>query len=369
MKTIFLLAVASLLFASANAQTNEDIHNYINTYKNLAVSEMQRTGIPASITLAQGILESQAGLSDLTKQSNNHFGIKCKLEWTGNVVYHDDDEKNECFRVYACAADSYKDHSDFLKNRPYYSFLFQLDPTDYVGWAKGLKKAGYATEKDYPETLIKLIVDNHLQDYTMLAMQGKGQQNQTLSVSGAENNMQVETADTTTDSRSGDNDDQIVISYKKPASQKVDNVPVADPVENHSTYPSGIFSINNTKVIYASVGTSLFAVANNYNIEYVKLLDFNELDRSDILTQSKLIFLERKPKKGAKDFHLVLNNETLEDIAQKEGVRIEYLYTYNHLSKGDEPAAGEKVYLKYISPYSPKLSHNTYAASFNTGTK
>src|SRR3954464_13828179 len=127
------------------AQSSQTIKNYIASYKDIAIQEMQRTGVPAAITLAQGIHETSAGTSDLVVKSNNHFGIKCKSEWTGAAVYHDDDAKGECFRKYDDPFQSYRDHSDFLKNRPYYASLFQLNPTDYKAWAYGLKKAGYAT--------------------------------------------------------------------------------------------------------------------------------------------------------------------------------------------------------------------------------
>src|SRR5580658_84943 len=143
---------------------------YVNTYKALAMAEEQRAGIPAAIILAQGLHESEAGTSELVKGSNNHFGIKCKDDWKGGVVYHDDDARQECFRSYATAADSYRDHSDFLSKGSRYAFLFQLDPTDYEGWANGLRKAGYATNIRYSQILIKLIRDYNLGQYTMIAI-------------------------------------------------------------------------------------------------------------------------------------------------------------------------------------------------------
>ena len=140
--TLLLATAMACVFANAQRITPQE---YINTYKDLAIAEMKRTGIPASITLAQGILESESGNSDLVMRSNNHFGIKCKSYWTGETVRHDDDEKAECFRKYATAYDSYIDHSDFLKTSKRYEALFSLEATDYKGWARGLKAAGYAT--------------------------------------------------------------------------------------------------------------------------------------------------------------------------------------------------------------------------------
>jgi flagellum-specific peptidoglycan hydrolase FlgJ len=165
--------VFMLIGGALSAQRPELVQTYINNYKDLAIAEMLRSGIPASITLAQGIYESTAGTSELVLSSNNHFGIKCNNTWTGESVKHDDDLRNECFRKYPCAEDSYKDHSDFLRYRPRYAFLFNIDPTDYKGWAKGLKKAGYATSPKYPQSLIKLIEDYNLQEYTLQALQQK----------------------------------------------------------------------------------------------------------------------------------------------------------------------------------------------------
>ena len=138
---------------------------YIAKYKNLAIAEMHRSGVPASITLAQGILETESGNSSLVLRSNNHFGIKCKSNWNGPSVSHDDDERDECFRAYGSAEESYRDHSDFLKNSPRYAFLFNYEPTNYKDWAFGLKQAGYATNPRYPDMLIKFIETNNLQQY------------------------------------------------------------------------------------------------------------------------------------------------------------------------------------------------------------
>ncbi len=179
MKKIIAVFIAFCLFQSAYSQNNA-VKAYIEQYKEIAINEMIRTGVPASITLAQGILESGAGKSELVMASNNHFGIKCKGNWTGDVVYHDDDAKGECFRSYSSAEESYKDHSDFLSTRPLYASLFDIDPTDFEAWAKGLKKAGYATNPIYANLLIKTIRDNNLDYYTNLALQKAEQLNSPL---------------------------------------------------------------------------------------------------------------------------------------------------------------------------------------------
>ncbi len=338
-----LLSSVLLLSASYGQTEKQRIDTYVNEYKDFAIGEMIRTGIPAAVTLAQGILETGGGQSDLAALAYNHFGIKCKSEWTGETMSHDDDAKNECFRKYACVQDSYKDHSDFLRTRPCYAFLFKLDPTDYEGWAKGLKKAGYATNPAYAQKLIKLIVENNLQDYTLLALnEGNNYEETSVNADKTGNNSEVSVSSL------------IETSTVKPAL----SIQVLEEKTKNSTYPvNSVFSINDLKVIYAEAGTSLLAIANNYNISLKKLLEFNELaDQADILNLGQLIFLEKKSKKGTKEIHIVEANETLRDISQKEGIQLATVMEYNGLQKGMEPAAGEKIYLKYASPSSPRLA-------------
>jgi LysM repeat protein len=171
-KNFYLGFMLLLMFSLRSvAQLREDaINEYINTYQTLAIEEMKRSGVPASITLAQGILETDAGKSDLVISSNNHFGIKCKSIWKGEKVYHDDDSRGECFRKYPTAADSYSDHSDYLRYSPRYASLFKLDAENYVGWAKGLRAAGYATNPRYAEILINYIEKYNLNQYTLIVI-------------------------------------------------------------------------------------------------------------------------------------------------------------------------------------------------------
>jgi len=344
---------------------------YIDTYKNIAIAEMQRTGVPAAITLAQGLLESGCGEGDLCRISNNHFGIKCKTEWTGNKVYHDDDEKNECFRSYASGAESYRDHSDFLKNREPYAFLFKLDPTDYKGWAMGLKKAGYATEKDYPQKLIKIIDDYNLNQYTYLATTGP-KLNDDSSFASAKNTPPAIQTDSTTkadtstgaiakDTILGDLSIPFAVKPKNAVAEvvaaeekKEDSVTIINSNTNaivtkdssKSIYPSGIFTINHTKVIYVQEGTSLLSIANQQGISLSKLLDFNDMEDVDVTQSSQLIFLERKQTKGSTDAHIAKENETLLDISQQEGVRLDKILEYNKLKKGSVVKGDEKILLR-----------------------
>lgn len=316
----FLLS-GKLLFA----QSSEVIRNYIATYKEIAIEEMRRTGVPASITLAQGIHETSAGQSDLVRKSNNHFGIKCKSEWTGASVSHDDDAKGECFRKYDDPIDSYKDHSDFLKNRPHYAFLFNLDPTDYEAWAYGLKKAGYATNPKYPQILIKLIKDYDLQDYTLIALNRK---KDNIIFASAGNTMQSESA-----------------SDAKAVSNGI----------SAANYPSGVFKINNTKVTLLTKGTSYLKLADENDISLARLFEFNDLSPADIAPADQIIYLQRKRKKGPTEYHVVASGETVYDIAQKEGIRLESLMGYNLLRQGMQPKVGEKLYLREEAPAMPHL--------------
>jgi Mannosyl-glycoprotein endo-beta-N-acetylglucosaminidase/LysM domain len=363
------------LSTMANAQ-REKVQNYVNQYKDLAMAEMRRTGVPASITLAQAILESQSGESKLAQKSNNHFGIKCKTEWTGEKTYHDDDLRQECFRVYPTVEDSFKDHSDFLKNREYYTALFKLDPTDDKGWAYGLKKAGYATEKTYPTRLLKLIEDFELHQYSVQALENKdlpiSNERVETKVSAPTNTPIVKSSAVT--SMPVNNSPRLrVINQTKPPvveeQEKMDSLVnqtaaaietaqqeqelvktnkenYKEPVKKNTLYPSEPFSINHTKVIFAAAGTATLSIANKYGISLSKLFDFNEMEQKDILDQDQLLFLEKKLKKGATDVYVCKAGETLTEIAQKEGVRLDALMEYNNLSKNSVLTDGQKLQLR-----------------------
>lgn len=323
----------------------EKAKKYIDKYKDLAIFEMQRTGVPASITLAQGILESGCGESELSKSSNNHFGIKCKIEWQGERVFANDDELNECFRKYLDVSESYKDHSNFLKTRAHYASLFNLEPTDYESWAYGLKKAGYATEKSYADRLIGIIENHNLNSYTLLALdKNYVPKVNTPAYVVNQTNKKTKTIATTV----VEDEKDVVASKNIKTNSKVQ-------LAKNTSYPNSIFEINNSKVIYADAGTSLLAIAQQNNVSYNKLIHFNDLDNIDILDQDQLIFLEKKQKKGDKDFHKVTEGESLYDIAQKAGVRLEFLADYNGLEKNCFPLAGEKIYLKTKALVTPKF--------------
>jgi LysM repeat protein len=324
LKSIFIILLIIIRVAGAAQSRDELIQQYITSYKNLAIEEMKRTGVPAAIKLAQGIHETEAGNSVLVKKSNNHFGIKCKTGWDGPKVYHDDDERGECFRSYTAAEASYRDHSNFLKNSQRYAFLFALDPTDYKGWAYGLKKAGYATNIKYSQILIKLIEEYHLDTYSLIAL-GK--------IPDTEADLLVKLAPETK--------------------------PETAIAEVAIDYPSGRFTINKTSVVYAAAGNSWLQLAQQYEVPLARLLDFNDVYSDGVLVKGQLVFLQRKRKIGDKEFHTVMQGETVYSIAQLEGIRIDALREYNKLAASDEPAAGEKLYLQDAAPQAPVLAVNT----------
>jgi LysM repeat protein len=353
MQKIRFFFVFVLLFSglASKAQDNEVILQYINTYNEMAIAEMQRTGVPASIKLAQGIHETMAGTSDLVKQSNNHFGIKCKAEWKGESVTHDDDRRGECFRKYENSIDSYKDHSNFLRGSNRYASLFDLDPLDYRDWAYGLKKAGYATNPRYPQVIIKLIEDYHLQDYTLVAL-GKLSREEMIAKNPAIMNKPK---------------NELVADAMRRAEEATIAVVQKTEViiEEEPDYPSGEFRINDTRVTYARRDVSVLTIAQQYNVPLAKIFEFNEMKETEVLEKGQLIYLQRKRKTGNNQFHIVKPGETLRDIARTEAIRLESLLEYNYLNASTRPAAGEQLYLHKKAPGMPKLE--TRIASANPG--
>ncbi len=313
-KIIFALLL-SIVSLTVSAQRTT-IEEYIEQFKDIAMNEMKRSGVPASITLAQGILESENGNSELVKKSNNHFGIKCKSTWAGTSVTHDDDATGECFRAYTNADESYRDHSDFLKANKRYSFLFTLDPVDYAGWARGLKKAGYATNPRYPDLLIKYVEQYNLQQYSLAALNGSQEMN-------------VATVD---DSKLGN----IPAEFKEALSTEAMN--------RSTSYD--VVSINKTKAVYAKKGTSLLVIADKHGISLKKLMEFNDMTQDGLLEKDQYIYLQKKSKTGEKEFYMANNGETVYDVAQKTGVQLKYLLEYNNVSRETKLSSNAKLFLQ-----------------------
>ena len=332
-KLFYLLVIVAGCFANATAQTLTPVQ-YIEIYKDLAIKEMRRMGVPAAITLAQGLLETESGNSDLVKKSNNHFGIKCKSTWTAETVYHDDDAAGECFRSYKDAEASYRDHSNYLRGTDRYAFLFALQLTDYKGWAKGLRKAGYATNPKYPEILIRNIEQYNLEQYTIEGMKEEG--------------------DTVI---AGKNKTDKGVGVIK--AQGKNMLPPGDAGKSNSsaTNESANF-INGSKYIIAVKGTSLLAIASENDIDLSKLLSYNDMEDDGILKSDQIIFLQKKPKTGKQDFYVMQLKESLYDVSQKNGIQFKYLLKYNDLTENSLVAAGTLLKLNSVALKQPVVNEN-----------
>lgn len=347
----------------------ESILDYIQTYAPIAIREMNRTGFPASIKIAQGILESGAGKSQLVKKSNNHFGLKCKSNWTGGKVYHDDDEKGECFRQYDEAEASYADHSDYVKSQERYSSLFKLDPNDYEGWSWGLKKAGYATSPVYAQTLIKYIEAyqlNLLNDYATGEEEEKEETDKIdLSeyfsalneprTNGSINKSSVVSGPAIEDPVKTEKAEE----KKRDAGIRTERNSSATSVQSRSakSKENTVFKINGLKVIEAEKGTSLLALARQNKVQLSSLIAYNDLPSNTTnLKEDQLIFLQAKKKTGKHNYHKVKKGETLYDISQLEGIKLSSLRQLNKLKKGMEPKTGQQLHLKNTAKKRPLLS-------------
>lgn len=322
-RVLCLLSVV-LLPLALNAQTLQQ--KYIDTYAELAVQEMYRSGVPASITLAQGMLESGNGRSTLAVKANNHFGIKCHNGWKGGRVYHDDDAKGECFRKYSHASESYRDHSDFLRYRDRYKFLFDLKPTDYKGWAYGLKKAGYATDPGYAEKLIQLIELYDLFHYDVK---------------------------TSSFGTAGEHASKKKVETRRPASPTVIEqvVPVSEQVVRKSfqfALTREMFSKNGVPFIFSTEGETYGSIADSYGLFVKELLKFNDLDDVERLLPGTVVYLQAKKKSAAKGLekHVLEEGETVRQIAQRYAVKVKHIYKLNGWAKDYVPRAGEFIKLR-----------------------
>lgn len=292
------------MYISAFSQIkwNSAYQQYIDQYKDIAIEQMMRYHIPASITLAQGLLESGAGRSELTRNSNNHFGIKCNNNWTGRRTYHDDDAKNDCFRVYDSAYDSYEDHSKFLSSNQRYRPLFQLKTTDYKGWAKGLKACGYATSPVYAEKLVEIIQLYKLYQYD--------------SAKGYDHFMAQRTKD------------------QNPNGASLHTIKI----------------FNKNYYIIARRGDTFKSIGQEVGISYRKIAKYNERNRKDQLQEGEVIWLKKKQSKAPKDYkgrlHYVRSGESMYSIAQSYGIRLKSLYKMNGLSPEHQIRVGDGLRLR-----------------------
>ncbi len=334
----FVFVLLLLSFQKVWAQDPAIIREYISAYKDLAIEEMQRTGVPAAIKLAQGIHETTAGTSPLVLRSHNHFGIKCKSNWKGQSVKHTDDAPNECFRKYDTPIDSYKDHSDFLRANARYGSLFTLDPSDYSGWAHGLKKAGYATNPKYPLILVKLIETYNLQDYTLIALgKIKPKEEEIAAVLTTKEEKVVVINEK--------NETVAIVEKVEEAINEEELIVIPSGKKVSIAYPQGAFKLNETKVVFAKAGTAISLISNEYRVPANWLFDFNDMKPVEVLEKDQLIFLQRKRMTGTEPYCIVKEGETLHDIAQQQALRLEALLKYNNLKPDASITVGEKLYL------------------------
>ena len=293
--SFFLMIFGLPVVLAQSVVWNQRFQDYFDTYKDVAIDQMYQYKIPASITLAQGVLESGAGRSELALKANNHFGIRCN-GWTGRKAYHDDDERGECFRAYNSVFESYKDHSEFLTTSQRYSRLFRLKLTDYKGWAKGLKSCGYATSPVYASKLIDIIEVYKLYQYDTVKAYGK------LRQQGEHINLRH------------------------------------------------IYTFNKNYYLYARRGDTFRTIAAEVDISYKKLARYNERDKNDILEEGEVVWLHKKARKAPKSYkgklHRVQAGESMYSIAQKYGIRMKYLYKMNDLPPTYQIRVGDLLRLR-----------------------
>ena len=330
---LLVLIVTLAVSLSVMAQTRQTREEYVEKYKAIAIDHMQKYGIPASITMAQGILESDSGNSQLARSSNNHFGIKCKKSWTGARVYHDDDAKGECFRAYPTVEDSYQDHADLLDKSPRYDSLFVYASTDYRSWARGLKACGYATAPNYAEALVKLIENMKLylldrENGAQLYAEAKGLKGGAGAYSGKAG------SSTSRDGSMAISDEQV-----NPNAFRV-------TVNAHSGY--GVYRTNNTYYVVAKEGDTYESLAKIFNVSAKLLRKFNDVSKDDKLTKGDIVYINPKKKcwLGEVIQHKVVANETLYSISQAYGIQIKSLAKINKLRTGENFKEGELIRLK-----------------------
>lgn len=317
MKKIWWLGIGALILVqplftfSQSASFEDRAREYIKSYSKLAVDEMRLYRIPASITLAQGIYETNAGASPLAIKANNHFGIKCHKDWQGATYIQDDETKNECFRAYKTAEESYRDHSLFLFQRERYKKLFRLDLTDYRGWAIGLKESGYATNPQYPDKLIGLVEKFGLDRFD----RGEGLISD-VDEGGPRN---------------------------EPESAIV--------LRGYTVFAVGpgnrtVYLNNGLQFILVNKEDNLQSVASAFGVSAGRILRWNDLKKGSRLVSGQMVYLEPKKRKGASDVHHVKPGETLYTISQREGIQLKMLYKRNGFRQGQVPVTGQVLLLR-----------------------
>lgn len=310
-RSLFFVIVFFFFYTMVQAQSTKRYsrEDYILSYKELAVRQMKQSGVPASIILAQGMLESDNGNSSLATEANNHFGIKCHNSWNGPTIYHDDDKRQECFRKYKKAEESFADHSDFLRYTKRYGFLFDLAPTDYKGWARGLRKAGYATNPSYADMLIKIIEDNQL--YLL--------------------------------------DRGIDIQVKSPNKMAYSDASgyTVDIYHQHRVQLR-----NNVQFVVAKEGDTFESLAKELEMMKWQLYKYNDLPKDAAIAPGDILYIKPKRRSAAQEYpiHVADSGETLQHISQHYAIKLKMLYKRNGMKPGEEPVGGQEIYLRGWKP-------------------
>lgn len=347
MKKIKNILVLFVLFTVLNLHAEDPAITkaYIEKYKAIAIAEMNRIGIPASITLAQGLHESGFGNSYLAKNTNNHFGIKCHETWTGKTFAYTDDAPNECFRVYDKVEDSYIDHSDFLRNRPRYAFLFLFGKNEYKKWAYGLKKAGYATNPKYPEILIKIIEDNELYKFDVGYEELATDKNDSgiINEEPKENPIVVPQINTPKPATQDQQEEVEFIdkSIKSPALTK--------PIKKT------VLSVNKCDAVKIAKGETIEQIANYFNLDIDDVLAFNDVADNSKFKAGQYLFIEKKKKSNKEKTYNFKSTDDMWLVSQNKGVQLTALLKRNKLEVGEEPAKNQVIYLKGKAKEKPKL--------------
>lgn len=366
--------MAVLLPMSVCAQyTEKDIYAYINQYQDVAIQKMYEYKIPASITIAQGIFESGCGKSHLAVDGNNHFGIKCHNDWTGDTILIDDDELQECFRKYVSVDESYSDHSLFLKNRKRYANLFELDIMDYASWARTLKADGYATNPKYADLLISLI-----ERYGLAKLDTMYQERLRIGFFTGESVAQVvtwspkpqETSTQTKPQKQTQSAEKPVQTPKQTASPKP-TVTAGKPAQPQTTqipkgelkvftaigsdFPSGsspfsyrkVFENNKTYFVIAKKGDTYEAISEDVQVDVEHLRKFNDIEGNMQPVENEIVYIETKAKTHPNRVHMVQQGETLRYISQKYGVQLSYIFKYNNLDENSIIHPGDQILLRH----------------------
>ena len=289
---------------------------YIDRYKDLAISEMQRSGVPASITLAQGMLESDYGRSRLAVNANNHFGIKCHNGWNGATITHHDDRLNECFRKYRSVEESFRDHSDFLASTPRYRDLFKLKPDDYKGWARGLKQSGYATDPNYANLLIRKIEEYELWRYD------RGYKGSATTLAAA-------------------NDLNVSVWATNTETVTVNEFAVPDKI-------SRVKENNRIRYIIVNERDTRESIEKDFKLLKWELSKYNELDNNFNPQPGQILYLQPKRNKAdvGKNTHDVVNGDSMYSISQQYGIKLKKLYEMNRMRENEEPRVGDRILLR-----------------------